>query len=217
MNIKFLQIFLLILGLNFIGCKKDKHQSNSDIPLVDTIATTTLSNGDNEEGVLPEDLESNKDVAQYSIQVNNKASFKILDSDGNSLKYDDESNYSELPNLMQTIFAGTLFYRLQDYYETTTLKKAEIKDSQNYLKGYTQEYIEFFNSKVNLLNDLPLKTEDEKLNEVFNKIYYDFGDSEIYEGDKGYGHQTFLLVKDGRTVGGTTFRRNEEDKNLKFD
>ena len=130
----------------------------------------------------------------------------VLDENNDTLKFDDEKDYFAFPYLKEAYYARHLTH-LFPYY------KRKIKNEK--LNPYSKENLDFLNSKINLVFQVPLNTYDEELNEIFNKLYYDYKDYDVYPMEKGYGFQTFYLGNDIREVK-MDIRRNYKNGNLEI-
>ena len=207
MKTKILIALSLITVFTLFSCEKVNYPKEVTTETSDS--TETASNDETEyEG-------ETENVPQYRLELNDNGSILVTDDEGIPLTYDDEVNYSNLP-LRQIFFATELGgYNLQKYYENISGKEADMRDRYYGYKN-TKDYIDFVNSKINLVFNLPLKTDDEELNEVFNKLYYDYIDYQFYEGDRGYGWQKFNFHKDGGNRDKyVNISRDKETGNLK--
>ena len=158
---------------------------------------------------------TNFKIEKYSEYGTNYHIF-FSDGEGNEAQYDDDANYLDLPNLRHAMYIPEILYNLEYYYNSVLGKKSQ-KDGSKYRIDYTDEYIDFLNSKINLVYDLPLKTEDKKLDEIFNTVYYDLKPyTEIYVKEQGYGRVTFVLSDEYATKNEAQveLRRDEKTGNL---
>ncbi|MDM1298527.1 hypothetical protein HXZ94_08430 [Empedobacter falsenii] len=185
--------FSFLLFFFFFNCKTKNNNESDKNNSIEVDSTKTVS--EYGEGIENSE-DANPSYVTLKMEPDGRLSYLvILDNTGYSLKYDDEIDYAELYPIKQFFMADKI--NLEKYYKDTFNKKSKVVKSDGFDTGYSNEYIDFFNSKINLVYELPLKTEDEKLNEVFNRVYYDYIEYDVYKGDKKYGEETFYLSKDG--------------------
>ncbi|NDW19323.1 hypothetical protein D0T53_10420 [Dysgonomonas sp. 216] len=188
---QFLLFFSVLLFL-LAGCGKNSSDKTSASSEVNNSA---LLSEDEEETPSPEDLgEYFEDAPVFKFKWNDGVSLLVTSESGTPLVYDDEADYSTLGILPQMYWAEKILldFVVKEYYKNTY---GEIVQDSN-LK-YAENYINFINSHINLVFAFPVKTENDELNKIFNKIYYDNKDYEFYIGERGYGWQSFYLSKDG--------------------
>lgn len=192
MSSKKINLLIFSIFLIFSNCKNEISKSNQSD---NTVINDSIEVFAEDDGYYEEYEELN----HYFFKLSSE-DLLLTNESGQVISYDDEINYSELPNLIQIYFVHQLLYDyhgIKRYYQDVLNKDLYTKRDSKGNSSYTQEFIDFFNSKVNYVYQLPLKSEDEKLNEIFNRIYYNNKDFQIYEGEKKYGRQEFYLSKDG--------------------
>ena len=190
--------FPSLLFILFFNCKSGNNNEpeKNTSTKVDSIKTDSTKNMSEYDEGIDDSEDIHPSYATLKMEPDGRLShLVVLDNTGYPLKYDDELNYDEFYPIKQFFIADEIY--MGKYYEDTFNKKSKVVTSDGFDTGYSKEYIDFFNTKINLVYELPLKTEDEKLNEEFNRVYYDYIEYDVYKGDKKYGEQTFYLSKDG--------------------
>lgn len=202
MSFREISIFLILL---FVGCSKKESK----------IIPEQKPNNNADSIALEKELLKEDTIIKYRFATDIDSNLLLLDDKGIPLIYDDEITYLDFPNFPQMVFASEFHISVRHYYENVLKKKIyNTEDSNNYT--YTQEFVDFFNSKVNFVYELPMKTKDEKLDEVFNKLYYDYKDCDILEDDKGFGYQKYVMIQNDKIKTKLTIRRNKNTKNLQI-
>ena len=206
-------IFIILLFLT--SCKKNEikeTRTNTDSSAISLNPTDNSISEDLENESVNEEDSTNSSIYKYGFYINTdftktfSRDLCVTDKEGKILKYDDEMDFSQIPNMKEFFYAKRVINFLDSYYNKKygkeTMRHEKTNGGQNF---YTRDYIEFLNSKINLVNELPLKSDDEMLNEIFNKIYYDYQEYEIFAGEKKYGVFNLYLSKDGQPEYGKIF------------
>jgi len=113
------------------------------------------------------------------------SSLILVDKNGEPIKFDDEVDYSEY-DIVEYAFYAQAVYR-------------SANDHDCYGKYYFKDY-SIVNQNINYVFNLPISNEIQniKVKELFNQIYYDYKKYKIYNDDKGYGYQSFIMSDDGK-------------------
>lgn len=190
-------IFVLLLTIN---CKKENTNEKITNNQVVTDSSVVVNESSKDEENYYNVEESQQNNVYFKLVDRRDNSITVTYSDGTPIKFDDEVDYSNFPLLKMFCIANMWNYDLytfQGFYYDKTGKSSKDVRPDSPFTFHTEEFKDFVNSKLNLINEVPLKTTEDKIDKIFNRLYYDYKDSEVYPKERGYGYQKFIVRKYG--------------------